>query len=325
MSDLAYVLRHIPRARDANLLVGDNAADDAAVYRLSDDLALVQTVDFFTPVVDDPYTFGRIAAANSLSDVYAMGGRPLTALNIVGFPIKTLPAQILADILRGGSDVAASAGVTIVGGHTVDDDEPKYGLAVTGTVHPNRYVSAHGARPGDVLVLTKPIGTGVITTALKAGIAHEAHLAEAVRWMTTLNRAASESMVAVAAHAATDITGFGLLGHLSDLCDASNVSAVIESESVPLLPGALEYARMGHIPGGTRTNQDFLRSRVSVATGVSDVILSLLNDAQTSGGLLIALDRLMADSFARRVSPGVLAVQVGEIVPRGAQAVRVTG
>jgi selenide, water dikinase len=325
MSDLAYVLRQLPRAHDANLLVGDNAADDAAVYRLSDELALVQTVDFFTPVVDDPFLFGQIAAANSLSDVYAMGGRPLTALNIVGFPIKSLPAQILADILRGGSTIADSAGVTIVGGHTVDDDEPKYGLAVTGTVHPDHYISAHAARPGDVLLLTKPIGTGVITTALKAGVAHEAHVSEAVRWMTTLNRAASEAMMKVSAHAATDITGFGLLGHLTDLCAASNVSAVIDSESIPLLPGALEYARMGHIPGGTHTNLDFVRDRVSVGAGVSDLMLSLLNDAQTSGGLLIALDPAGAEAFARQAVPGFLAVQVGQIVPHSAEWVRVTG
>jgi selenide,water dikinase len=325
MSDLTYVLRQLPRTHDANLLVGDNPADDAAVYRLSDDLALVQTVDFFTPVVDDPFTFGQIAAANSLSDVYAMGGRPLTALNIVGFPITILPAQILADILRGGSDIAASAGVTIVGGHTVDDQEPKYGLAVTGTVHPDRYISSHDARPGDVLVLTKPIGTGVVTTALKAGVAHEAHVSEAVRWMTTLNRSASEAMMATSAHAATDITGFGLLGHLSDLCSASGVSAILDSEAVPLLPGALEYARMGHIPGGTRTNLDFVRNRVSVASGVSDLVLSLLTDAQTSGGLLIAFDPAGAEAFARRAGPEVLAVQVGQIVPGTATAVRVTG
>lgn len=325
MSDLAYVLRQLPRPHDANLLVGDNSADDAAVYRLSDDLALVQTVDFFTPVVDDPFTYGQIAGANSLSDVYAMGGLPVTALNIVGFPIKSLPAQILADILRGGSAMAAAAGVTIVGGHTVDDEEPKYGWAVTGTVHPDRYISAHGAQPGDVLVLTKPIGTGVVTTALKAGAAQGAHVSEAVHWMTTLNRSASEAMVDTSAHAATDITGFGLLGHLSDLCIASNVSAFLDSESVPLLPGALEYARMGHIPAGTRTNLDFVRDRLSVASTVSSHVLSLLADAQTSGGLLIALDPLDADAFARRVGPDVLAVQVGRIMARTAILVRVTG
>jgi selenide,water dikinase len=325
MADLAYVLRQLPRPQDDNLLVGDNPADDAAVYRVSDDLALVQTVDFFTPVVDDPFTFGRIAAANSFSDVYAMGGQPLTALNIVGFPIASLPAQVLADILRGGSDIAAIAGAMIVGGHTVDDEEPKYGLAVTGTVHPKRYVSAHGAQPGDTLMLTKPIGTGVITTALKAGTASEAHVSEAVRWMTTLNRSASEAMVATSAHAATDITGFGLLGHLSDLCAASDVSAILESESIPLLPGALEYVRMGHIPHGTRTNLDFVRDRISVAPGVSDLVLSLLADAQTSGGLLVALDPLGADEFARRAGPDFLTVPVGRIVPKDAWAVNVTG
>jgi selenide, water dikinase len=323
MADLAYVLRQLPRPHDANLLVGNNPADDAAVYRLSDDLALVQTVDFFTPVVDDAYAYGRIAAANSLSDVYAMGGRPLTALNIVCFPVKSLPAQVLADILRGGSDMAASAGVTIVGGHTVDDEEPKYGLAVTGTVHPDHFISAHHAQPGDVLLLTKPIGTGVVTTALKAGEAHAAHVTEAIRWMTTLNRAASEAMLAVGAHAATDITGFGLLGHLTDVCAASNVSAILDSASIPLLPGALEYARLGHIPGGTRTNLDFVRERVSVASGVSDVFLALLADAQTSGGMVIALDPKAAEEFGRHAGPDLLAANIGQIVPRTGSMVQV--
>ncbi len=323
MSDLAYVLRQLPRPHDANLLVGDNPADDAAVYRLSDDLALVQTVDFFTPVVDDAYTFGRIAAANALSDVYAMGGRPLTALNIVAFPVKKLAAQVLVDLLRGGSEMATSAGVTIVGGHTVEDDEPKYGLAVTGTVHPDKYISARGAQPGDVLLLTKPIGTGIVTTALKAGQSHEAHVAEAVRWMTTLNRAGSEAMLSAAAHAATDITGFGLLGHLTDLCAASEVSAVLDSEAVPFLPGALEYARMGHIPSGTRTNLDFVRDRISVTPGVSDLVLALLSDAQTSGGLRIALDPHGAEAFARHAGVDLLAVQVGQIVPRTDRGVQV--
>lgn len=323
MADLAYVLRQLPHPADPSLLIGDNPADDAAVYRLSDELALVQTVDFFTPVVDDPYTFGRIAAANSLSDVYALGGKPLTALNIVGFPIKSLPARILADILRGGSDMAASAGVTVVGGHTVDDEEPKYGMSVTGTVHPDRFISARGAQPGDVLILTKPIGTGVVTTASKAGVAAEAHVAACVRWMTTLNRSAAEAMVAAAAHAATDITGFGLLGHLLDLCTASNVSAVVQSMAVPLLPGALEYARMGQIPNGSRTNLDYVRERITIATGVSDLVLLLMADAQTSGGLLIALDPAEVDTFCARLGSEVLAAQVGQIVPKAAHGVDV--
>lgn len=325
MTDLAYVLRQLPRSSDPELLAGDNPADDAAVYRLRDDLALIQTVDYFTPIVDDPYTFGQIAAANALSDVYAMGGKPRTALNIVGFPIKSLPAQVLADILRGGADMATSAGVAIVGGHTVDDEEPKYGMAITGEVHPDRYITARSALPGDALVLTKPIGTGVVSTALKAGEAQEEHVTEAVRWMTTLNRSAGEAMVRVAAHAATDITGFGLLGHLLDLCSASGVSAVIAADAVPFLPGALDYARGGHASSGSRTNLESVRSRIDVSPGVSDVVLSLLADAQTSGGLLIALSPSDVENFAELVDANVLAAVIGQIVPESSKAVTVRG
>src|SRR5579872_1234862 len=251
---LAQVLRDLPPITDPNVLVGTSTADDAGVYRLSDDLALVQTVDFFTPIVDDPYTYGQIAAANSLSDVYAVGGRPVTAMNLVGFPFEVLPASVLGEILRGGTDKAAEAGVTIVGGHTVDDLEPKYGLSVTGTVDPARMVTVGGARPGDALVLTKPLGTGIIATALKGDAAAEPHVRQAVRWMTTLNRGASEAMLAVGAHAATDITGYGLLGHLSQLCVSSSVAAEISFSACPLLPGAQQYALAGFVPKGTRTN-----------------------------------------------------------------------
>jgi selenide,water dikinase len=321
MADLAYVLRQLPPAADPNLLVGDNPADDAAVYRLSDDLALVQTVDFFTPIVDDPYLFGQIAAANSLSDVYAMGGHPVTALNVAAFPVKSLPVSILGEILKGGADMASSAGVTIVGGHTIDDEEPKYGLAVTGTVHPARFLTARGARPGDELVLTKPLGTGVISTVLKAGAATEAHAHAAVRWMLTLNRAASQTMLAVGAHAATDISGFGLLGHLSDLCNASDVSAIVNVDAVPLLPGALDYARLGYVPGGTRSNLDFVRDRVRIPASLDEAVLSLLADAQTSGGLLIALPPAAIESFARDVTPEVLTARIGQLVPRESAAI----
>lgn len=323
MADLAYVLRQLPSSHDPDLLVGDNPADDAAVYRLTDELALVQSVDFFTPVVDDPFTFGQIAAANSLSDIYAMGGQPRTALNVVGFPLQTLPGSILVEILRGGASIAAAAGVTIVGGHTVEDGEPKYGWAVTGTVDPRQFFSAHGARPGDLLVLTKPIGTGVITTAAKAGVALEAHVTQAVRWMTTLNRGASERMRAVSAHAATDITGFGLLGHLVDLCEASGVGAILESAAVPLLPGALDYARGGQIPSGSRTNLDAVRAKLTVASGVADPLLALLADAQTSGGLLLALEPAAADEFGRAAPPDLLAAIVGQVVPPGTAAVQI--
>jgi selenide,water dikinase len=314
MADLAYVLRQLPAYHDPNLLVGSNPADDAAIYRLQDDLALVQTVDFFTPIVDDPYLFGQIAAANSLSDIYAMGGRPVTALNIVGFPVQTLGAEVLGEILRGGADKALAAGVPIVGGHTVDDPEPKYGLAVTGTVHPDRYMTARGARPGDVLLLTKPIGTGVIATALKGGAGIESHEQQAVRWMTTLNRVASECMMAVETHAATDITGFGLLGHLMEMCRASGVAATVRAGAVPLLPGALGYVRLGFVPGGSRTNLDYVAESVTFDEEVDEATRLLLADAQTSGGLLLSLPVPEADDLKQRARDEILTAVIGEVI-----------
>jgi selenide, water dikinase len=307
------VLRHLPRTTDPNLLVGDNPADDAAVYRLRDDFALVQTVDFFTPIVDDPYTFGQIAAANSLSDVYAVGGIPLTALNIVAFPSKTLPLEILTRILQGGADKAAEAGVPIVGGHTVDDEEPKYGLAVTGWVDPAHMITARGAKPGDVLILTKPIGSGVVATALKAGAASASHVGIAVQSMTRLNRTAANLMLHHAAHAATDLTGFGLLGHLRDLCLASDVGATISWSSVPLLAGAVSYAEGGFIPGGTRTNLEFVKNDVAWAAAVSETAQVLLADPQTSGGLLIALPPQAAEAYLQDTPTDMEAAVVGTI------------
>jgi len=312
MADLAHVLRHLPHYHDPNLLAGDNPADDAAVYRLRDDLALVQTVDFFTPIVDDPYTFGQIAAANSLSDVYTMGGIPVTALNIVGFPVKDLPIEILGEILRGGTEKAAEAGVPIVGGHTVDDTEPKYGLAVTGTVHPDRFVTARGGLPGDLLVLTKPIGTGVMATALKAGAAQAEDMGEAVRWMTTLNRNAGAAMLHAGARASTDITGFGLLGHLTDMGRASGVSAEIVAGAVPLLPGALDAAAEGFIPGGARTNLAYVEPDVTF-TNIDEPMRELLVDPQTSGGLLLALPPESLDRFMRHAGPAMLATAIGKL------------
>ena len=298
------MLRHLPRRADPNFLVGDNPADDAAVYRLSDDLALVQTVDFFTPIVDDPYDFGRIAAANALSDVYAAGGTPLHALNIVAFPIDSLPAEVLSEILRGGADMAALAGISIIGGHTVDDTEPKYGLAVTGTVNPKHMLTTRGANPGDVLVLTKPLGTGTLTTALKGEALPELPLRNAVRWMTTLNRAAASAAVAVGAHAATDITGFGLLGHLADLCLASGVSALIETSRVPILPGAGTTIAAGFVPGGTNKNLAYLEERVNWEDATFDAWRLLLADPQTSGGLLFAPWRPSQSRYLRPPSAG---------------------
>ena len=269
------------------MLVGLDAPDDAGVYRLSDDVALVQTVDFFTPIVDDPYAFGQIAAANALSDVYAMGGRPLTALNIVGFPISKLPAQILADILRGGADKVREAGAVIIGGHSIDDAEPKYGLAVLGLVHPDRVLTKGGARPGDALVLTKPIGIGVITTAIKRGLVPPAVADEAIRVMSRLNNV-TEVLHAAGVRGVTDVTGFGLLGHAAEMARESRVAMCIYASKVPVLPAAFEYAEQNVFPGGSRANRRYVEQWVSFADGVAERDRMLLCDAVTSGGLLIA-------------------------------------
>ncbi|MDB5059629.1 MAG: segregation protein [Chloroflexi bacterium] len=296
---------------DPNLLVGINTADDAGVYRLSAELALVQTVDFFTPVVDDPYWFGAIAAANALSDIYAMGGKPLTALNIVGFPASTLPLDVLAEILRGGADKVREAGATIVGGHTVDDDEPKFGLAVTGLIDPRHIIVNAGGKPGDVLVLTKPLGSGIATTAIKRGLATD-HLRDTVTaLMATLNRAASEAMLEVGANAATDITGFGLLGHLAEMTAGSGIAATVSAGSVPILEGVLELAGQDVVPGGTRRNLEGLEGRLAWDPSISEPLRLVLADAQTSGGLLIAVPeasaaRLLAALLQRGVQGSVI-------------------
>ncbi len=275
-------------ASHPDLLVGTNTGDDAAVYRLDDNTALVVTVDFFTPITDDPYEFGSVAAANSLSDVYAMGGRPLVALNVVGFP-AALAVNMLGDVLRGGYDKAAEAGCLIVGGHTVDDNEPKYGLSVVGLVQPGKQVSNAGARPGDVLVLTKPIGTGIITTGCKAGTAPSEVVQNAVTTMATLNRAASEAMMRVGVNSCTDITGFGLMGHLTSMVRGSGVGAIVRLSDVPALPGAWELLEQGAVPGGTYRNLAGVEDYVEWDSRVSDSGRLLLCDAQTSGGLLISV------------------------------------
>jgi selenide, water dikinase len=283
-------LSHLPpRLDNPDVLVGLETGDDAAVYRLRSDLALVVTTDFFTPVVDDAYTFGAIAAANALSDIYAMGAKPLMAVNLVAFPIKELPASVLSEILRGGLEKVREAGIDILGGHSIDDHEPKYGLAVTGTVHPDQVVRNRGGRPGDRLVLTKPLGTGVITTAIKHEVAPPASAAAAIDGMLRLNRDAAEAMATVEVHAATDVTGFGLLGHLHYLARASGVAAVVEAAAVPFLPGAEMLADAGEVPGGTRSNERFLASRVRWPAHLPAARQTLLCDAQTSGGLLIAV------------------------------------
>jgi len=286
---LAELLRHLPPSHDPNLLVGMQTSDDAGVYRIAPDLALVNTVDFFPPIVDDPYDFGRIAAANALSDVYAMGARPLTAMNLVTFPKSGLALDVLHEILRGGADKLTDAGVTLVGGHTVTDPEPKYGLAVTGLVDPARVVTNAGARPGDALVLTKPIGVGIITTALRQGVADARVVGPAVESMARLNRRAAELMVEAGAHACTDITGYGLLGHALEMATASGVTLRIAHRAVPHFPAALALRALGIAPSGLASNRHAFNDKIWFGDAVPGAWCDLLFDPQTSGGLLIAL------------------------------------
>jgi selenide,water dikinase len=310
---LQELVAGLPRSNDPDLLVGMDTADDAAVYRLSPELALVSTADFFTPIVDDPYDFGRIAATNALSDVYAMGGTPLTALNLVAYPLAELGADILREILRGGQEAAAAAGVAVVGGHSIDDSEPKYGMAVTGTVHPERVMRNSTARAGDELWLTKPVGGGVATTALKRKLASDALLAETVDVMTTLNREAGAAAVAAGASAMTDVTGFGLLGHLHELTVASGVVAEIDAAVVPAIGGVLDLLRADEPPiaGGTRRNREWVEPHVDWDPSVPEELRWLLCDAMTSGGLLIAGSDGPGTRIGRLVAgePGRIAVR----------------
>ena len=280
------MLRHLPQSEDPRVLV--DAGDDAAVYRLAGGGGLVVTLDFFTPIVDDPYDFGQIAAANALSDVYAMGGRPLFALNLLSFPRDLLPDGLAEEIIRGGAEKAGEAGVPVVGGHSIDDAEPKYGMVAVGEVDPERMLSIDQARPGDDLVLTKPLGSGIVATAVKAGACPDEVLAEAVATMARLNRGAAEAARAAGARAATDVTGYGLTGHLGNMARASGVSAHIDAASVPMLAGVRALAQAGHVPGGTRRNQEDAADSVSYEGDIDETTRTLLADAQTSGGLLIA-------------------------------------
>ncbi|MET0833101.1 MAG: selenide, water dikinase SelD [Actinomycetota bacterium] len=307
---MASVGQGLGGAADANLLVGAAEGDDAAVLRLDDERALVLTTDFFTPIVDDARDWGRIAAANAFSDVYAMGGRPLIALNLTAWPAD-LPVELLAEVLRGGAEVAGQAGCPVVGGHSIDDPEPKYGLAVVGLADPARLLTIARARPGDRLVLTKPLGTGVVATAVKRGHPDPATVAAAVAAMTTLNRDAAEAALAAGVEAATDVTGFGLLGHLHRMLRASGVSGQLHAARVPFLPGAAELAGAGFVSGGTRNNEAYLRDHVQLEQGLPLVVATLLHDAQTSGGLLLAvaperLGGLVADLRGRGIEPAVI-------------------
>lgn len=312
---MTQVLRHLVPFDDPAVLVDASTSDDAAVYRVDADRALVATVDFFTPIVDDPYDFGRIAAANALSDVYAMGGRPLFALNLVAFPRARLGDGWLSEIVRGGGEVAREAGVAVIGGHSIDDPEPKYGLSVVGEVAPDRIVRNATARAGDVLVLTKPLGTGIVATAIKRDAAPADVVEAAVRSMTTLNRCASEAMLQVGAHAATDVTGYGLLGHLHEMARASRLEARIVASAVPLLPGVEELARAGHVPGGTRRNLADLESALVWEGEIEEVLRVLLGDAQTSGGLLIAVAPAQVEELLAllRAAGTPAAAAVGEL------------
>ncbi|ADH86775.1 selenide, water dikinase [Desulfurivibrio alkaliphilus AHT 2] len=291
----------MPGADDPRLLAGIGGGEDAGVYRLNDETALIQTVDFFTPIVDDPYLFGQIAAANALSDVYAMGGTPLLAMNLVAFPVKKLDCSILRDILKGGLDMVTEAGALLVGGHSIEDEEIKYGLSVTGTVHPSRLLLNSGARPGDQLLLTKPIGTGVLATAIKGGLTGAGTEKLIGRVMALLNREAAQVMTSSGAHACTDITGFGLLGHLSEMAAASGVGVEIEAAAVPLLPETLHFAGMGIIPAGAHHNRQHFQQFVDCRLPDTDPREMVLYDPQTSGGLLIAAPPKSIAAMAERL------------------------
>jgi selenide,water dikinase len=326
---LDAVLGKLPQTKDDNVLVGFDKADDAGVYRLSPSLALVQTVDFFTPIVDDPYLYGEIAAANSLSDVYAMGGRPLSALSIVAFPEKG-DIEILEQILQGGFSKMQEAGCAVIGGHSIRDEEIKFGYAVTGTIDPSRVWTNAGARPGDALVLTKRLGTGVISTALKKGQARDEWVAEAVESMRTLNRKSCEIAQSVSngsggsVHGATDVTGFGLLGHAREMALASNITIEIDHTRVEALPGALESIRQGAVPGGLNNNREFASCVVSVAPGIPSEIETLFYDPQTSGGLLISIAADHAPALESGLRDGgVPARIIGRVCPRGAHVIEV--
>lgn len=303
---------------DPNLIVGLDRADDAGVYKVTDDIAIIQTVDFFTPIVDDPYWFGQIAAANALSDVYAMGGVPKTAMNLVAFPLKDMDISILRQIIQGGLDKMKEAGVVLVGGHSVEDKELKYGLSVTGFIHPDRVLTKKNFKAGDRLILTKPLGTGIINTAIKGGLASEEIIEFVTGLMATLNRDAAEIMNDYLVHACTDITGFGLLGHLAEMVVDSNYGIEIWSEKIPVIPKALEYAGIGLVPAGAYKNREFRESMIDFAASVDRLIQDILFDPQTSGGLLICVEKESADDMVKNLKINGIndAAVIGEVLPR---------
>lgn len=316
----------LPLVDDPNLLIGLERGDDAGVYKLNDDLAIIQTIDFITPIVDDPYTFGQIAAANALSDVYAMGGKPLTAMNVVCFPIQNQDISVLGEILRGGWDKLREAGVALVGGHSIEDPELKYGLSVTGVVHPAKMVTKEGAKTGDKLILTKPLGTGIVSTAIKGGVAGEEAVARIAVSMTTLNKRASELMQEAGVHACTDITGYGLLGHACGMIEDDPVCMEIHVTAIPCFPEAKGLARMGLVPGGTQRNREFRLNMIEQAYEIGDDMWNILFDPQTSGGLLVSVPAREAEAFLQNLHRNGIkdAALIGEVVgePKGRIIIR---
>lgn len=296
------------------MLVGLDTSDDAGVYKINDETALVQTLDFFTPIVDDPYMFGQIAAANALSDVYAMGGKPLTVMNIVGFPINSLDKSVLAAILTGSSDKVVEAGAVLVGGHSIDDEEPKFGLSVTGTIHPDKIRANIGAKPGDRIILTKPIGVGILTTALKNGLLDDDTIDNVMQVMATLNKYAAEAMDGYTVNACTDVTGFGLLGHVREMAEGSHVGITVHHKDVPILPQTRELAEQDVIPGGSKKNHKWLADCVMYNKNIDQIDQFILCDAVTSGGLLISVPASEVDSLQQKMKDnGVTSAIIAEV------------
>jgi selenium donor protein len=316
---LEEVLKGFPVSVHPDILVGSETSDDAAVYKINTETAIVQTVDFFTPVIDEPFEFGAIAAANALSDIYAMGAKPLFALNIVGFPVNRLPVKVLHDILKGAQSVAVEAGIFILGGHTIEDNEPKFGMVISGIVHPSRILRNSTAKPGDILILTKPLGTGILSTALKRGMLSKEQQTILYQTMRKLNRQDAEIMLKYRINACTDITGFGLLGHLKEMLEASGVNAIINSSHVSQLPGALDFASQGIIPGGTSNNISFIQNSVSFSQETAKSMQVLLSDAQTSGGLLISVNPEDSKALLNEIisSGNIYAAEIGQVTQPG--------
>jgi selenide, water dikinase len=323
--DLHQALSGLPHLTHPNLIVGMERVEDAGVYKINEDIAIVQTLDFFTPVVDDPFTFGQIAAANSLSDVYSMGGKPITAMNIVCFPVQTMDISVLQEVLRGGIEKMREAGVVLVGGHSVDDQEIKYGLSVTGTIHPQKVLTKEGSKVGNKLILTKPLGTGIISTAVKTEMASREASERIIKSMSSLNRTASEIMLEVGVDACTDITGFGLLGHACEMVEDTPQGLLIYADRVPIFPDTLDFAEKGLVPGGLYRNRDFRKPLVHIASQVNQFLGEVLFDPQTSGGLLISVNAAKADLLLQRLHQAGVdqAAIIGEVIRQPAGQIMV--